>query len=80
MSIEFGGNVVNHVKAIFVNELGKYCILKFSLFSKSLASIRYMATCSTVDSLVSPKNFVNLGTLQPLGNSACKIKFVNGDV
>ena len=71
---------MNHMKAFLVSELGKYFILKFSLFTKSPASIRYMATCSIVDSLVSTENFVTFGTLQPLGNSAYKIKFVNRDV
>ena len=72
--------MVNHVKEFFVNELGKCFILKFSLFSKSPASIRYLATCSKVDSLVSPENFINLWILQPLVKSAYKIKSVNGDM
>jgi len=67
--MEWGGNVVNQVKAFFVRELGKYFIFKFSLFAKSLASIRYQAIHSTVDSLVSPANLVNLGIFVFLGKS-----------
>ena len=59
-----GGKVVNHVKAFLVKELGKYLILRSSLLAISPASVRY----STVDSLVSPANFINLGTLYPLVN------------
>lgn len=33
------------------------------------ASVWYLATCSTVNSLMSPANLVNLGTFQPLGNT-----------
>ena len=65
--MEFGGRVVNHVKALFVNEFGKYLIFRFSLLAKSPAS---SGTCSTVDSLVSPANLVKFGTFYPLGNSA----------
>lgn len=58
----FAGNMVNHVKAFFVRELGKYFILRLSLFAISPSSMRYMATRSTMDSLGSPENLVNLGT------------------
>jgi hypothetical protein len=67
--MECGGRVVNHVKAFFVREFGKYFILKFSLFAMSPASVRNLAICSTVDSLVSPANLVNFGILTPLGSS-----------
>ena len=66
--IELGGRVVNQVNAFFVRELGKYLILKFSLFEISPASIKYLVTCSIVDYVVSPENLVNLGTLH-LGGS-----------
>src|SRR3954469_9009889 len=65
--MEFGGKVVNQTNAFFVSELGKYLILKFSFPARSPASVRYLAICSTVDSLVSPENLVNFGTLVPLG-------------
>lgn len=73
MSKEFGGNFVNLVKEFFVNEPGKYFVLWFLLFDKYPTLVRYLATCSIVDSLVSFENFVNLGTLQPLGNSVCRM-------
>src|ERR1051325_70164 len=74
-----GGNVVNHVKAFLVRELRKYLILRFSLFAMSPTSVRYLAMCSTVDSLVSPANFVNLGILYPLGKSVCITKSAIGE-
>lgn len=73
--MEFGARVVNQVNAFLVSELGKYLILKFSLFDVSSASVRYLAMCSTVDSLVSPVNFVNFWTFHPLGNSICKMYY-----
>ena len=60
---------MNQVKAFFVMELGKYFIFKFSLFAILLASIKYRAMCSSVDSLVSPANWVNFGIYQFLANS-----------
>ena len=78
--IEFVGTMVNHVKEFLVRELGKYFILKFSLFAISHASIRYLATCSTVDSLVSLENLVNLGTFHLAGNYDYKTYSDKGDV
>ena len=75
-----GGRVVNQVNAFFVRELGKYLILGFSLFEISPASIKYLATCSTVDSVVSPENLVNLGTLHLGGKSVCNTYSDSGDV
>lgn len=72
--------VVNHVKAFFVRELGNYLILKFSLFVRSPASIKYREICSIMNSLVSPTNFVNLGTFCPIGSSVCKPYSDKGDV
>lgn len=60
--MEYAGNLVNHVNAFFVRELGKYLILKFSLFVMSPSLVKYRAICSTVDSLMSPTNLVNLET------------------
>ena len=77
--MEWGGRVVNHVKAFLVKELGKNFILKFSLLAKSPASTKYLAMCSTVDSFVSPANLVNLGIFTPLGNSVCNTYSDNGD-
>ena len=71
--------MVNHVKAFLVRELGKNFIFKSSLFAKFPASAKYLAICSTVDSLVSPANFVNLGIFHPLGNSACNTYSDKGD-
>ena len=68
------------MKAFFVRELGKCLILRFSLFAISPASIKYLATCLIVDSVVSPENLVNFGTF-PLGDkSVCRIYSYNGDV
>jgi hypothetical protein len=62
VSTEFGGRVVNQVKAFFVREFGNYFNLRFSLFAKFPDSAKYLAICSTIDSLVSPTNLVYLGT------------------
>ena len=72
--------MVNQVKAFLVRELGKYLILRLSLFDISPASIKYLAICSTVDSVVSPENLVNFGTFHLGGKSVCKIYSDNGDV
>lgn len=71
---------MNHVKAFLVGELGMYFNFIFSLFAISPASVRYLSTCSIVDSLVSPENFVNFGTFLLGGNSDYKIYSDNGDV
>lgn len=71
---------MNHVKEFLVRELGKHFILIFSLLVMSLASVRYLATCSTVDSLVSPENFLNFGTFSPLGHSICEMYSDNGEI
>lgn len=77
--MELGGKVVNQVNALLVNELGNYFILRSSLLAKSLHSIWYRATHSTVDSPTSPANFVNLGTIHPYGNSVCMVNAEKGD-
>ena len=71
MSMDPGGKVVNHVKAFFVKELGKYLILRSSLLAISPASVSYLPMSSTVDSFASPANFIHLGPLYPLGKSVC---------
>lgn len=63
-----------------MRELGKYLILRFSFLSMSSASVRYQVIYLTVDSLVSPINFINLGTFHPLGSSVCNTYFDRGDV
>lgn len=63
---------MNHVKAFFVRKFGGNLIFIFSLFAISLASVWYQAICSTIDSLVSPKNLVNLGTFHLLWGSTCR--------
>lgn len=65
---------MNQVNKFFVREHGKYFNFKSSLFSMSPAPVWYLATCSMVDSSVSPANLVNLRTFHPLGNSVCKTK------
>lgn len=67
-----------HVKVFLVIEFGKYLIFQFSLLAKSPALVWYRATCSTVDSLVSPTNLVNFGTFQPLENSGFLTYVDNG--
>lgn len=71
--------MVNHVKAFFVREFGKYLIFKFSLFVISPASVSYLATCSIVNSLVSLKNLVNLGTFHLLEISVSRTYSDIGD-
>ena len=78
-SIEFGGKVVNHVKAALVREEWKCFTLKFSLFDISPDSVKYLAICSTVDSPDSPPNFVYLGIFHPLGFSVCYIYSNKGE-
>lgn len=78
--MECAGRVANHVKVFFIRKLGKYLILKFSLFGMSPALVKYQAICSTVDSFISPANLVNLGTFHPLGSSVCNTYSANGDV
>ena len=68
------------MKELFMRELGKYFILRLSLFGMSPPSIKYLATCSTVDSVVSPKNLVNLGIFVLGGVFACRIYSDKGDV
>ena len=63
-----------------MRELGRYFTFRFSLFAKSPASIRYLATCLTIDSLVSPKNFINFGTFHLEGNYDYIIYSDSGDV
>lgn len=50
--MKFGVRVVNQVNVLLVSELGKYLILKFLLFDISPASVRYLAMCLMVNSLV----------------------------
>lgn len=68
------------MKAFLVSGLGKYFILNISLFARSPASVRYLGICSVVDSLVSPQNFINFRTFNPLGNSVCKIYSDNAEL
>jgi hypothetical protein len=77
--MECGASVVNHVKIFFVRTLRKNFNLKFSLFAISPASVKYRVICSTLDSLVSPANVVNLGILKPLGSSVCKTYYDKED-
>lgn len=74
------GSTMNHVKAFLVRELWNYFTFRFSLFAIPPTSMRYLATCSTIDSLVSLENFINFGTFHLRGNSDYKIYSDNGDV
>lgn len=78
--MEFGERLVNQVNAFLDSELETYLIIIFSLFSISTASLIYLATCSTINSLVSPKNFGNFGTFKLLGNSVRKMYSDMGEV
>jgi hypothetical protein len=70
--ILLGLRVVNQEKASLVKELGKYLIFNISEVARYPHSRVNLATCSTVDFLISPENLVNLVILYPLGKSiAC---------
>lgn len=75
-----GGEYDEHVKACFVREFGENIIFKFSLFAISFTSVWYQAICSTIDSLVSLANLVNLGTFHPLESYACNTYLDKGDM